>query len=36
MGLGAVEEVEVARAEDECVEDLGDETDALGRAIAVD
>ena len=36
MTLGRVEEVEVARAENGSIEDLGDEGDALGRAVAVD
>lgn len=36
MALGRVEEVEVARAENGSIEDLGDEGDTLGRAVAVD
>ena len=36
MGFIRVEEVEVARAEDGGVEDLGDKGDTLGGSIAVD
>lgn len=36
MRLVGIEEVEVARAEDDGVEDLGDERDALRGAVPVD